>query len=91
MWDVSAKSRISRGLASTSSRSTITHFDGAATISHNLSNSSAEDLMVFIYDRGAGTGLRFDLDANPAFYEIAELDEHRRRLTRLIDQVLAQS
>jgi enterobactin synthetase component F len=64
-------------------------FDGAATISHNLSNSSAEDLMVFIYDRGAGTGLRFDLDANPALYDMAELDEHRRRLTRLIDQVLA--
>jgi enterobactin synthetase component F len=64
-------------------------FDGAATISHNLSNSSAEDLMVFIYDRGAGTGLRFDLDANPALYEMPELDEHRRRLTRLIDQVLA--
>jgi enterobactin synthetase component F len=64
-------------------------FDGVATISHNLSNSSAEDLMVFIYDRGAGTGLRFDLDANPALYEMAELEEHRRRLTRLIDQVLA--
>ena len=65
-------------------------FDGAPTISHNLSNSSAEDLMVFIYDRGAGTGLRFDLDANPALYDIAELDEHRRRLTRLVDQVLAR-
>jgi enterobactin synthetase component F len=64
-------------------------FAGAPTISHNLSNSSAEDLMVFIYDRGAGTGLRFDLDANPALYEMAELDEHRRRLTRLVDQVLA--
>ncbi len=64
-------------------------FGGATTISHNLSNSSAEDLMVFIYDRGAGTGLRFDLDANPALYEMAELDEHRRRLTRLVDQVLA--
>ncbi len=43
-------------------------FDGAATISNNLSNSSAEDLMVFMYDQ-AGTGLRFDLDANPALYE----------------------
>jgi enterobactin synthetase component F len=64
-------------------------FGGATTISHNLSNSSAEDLMVFIYDRGAGAGLRFDLDANPALYDMAELDEHRRRLTRLVDQVLA--
>src|ERR1700704_262277 len=64
-------------------------FDGAATLSHNVSNSSAEDLMVFVYDRGTDADLRFDLDANPALYDIAELDEHRRRLLRLIEQVLA--
>ena len=64
-------------------------FDGAATLSHNVSNSSAEDLMVFVYDRGTDAGLRFDLDANPALYGVAELDEHRRRLMRLIEQVLA--
>jgi enterobactin synthetase component F len=64
-------------------------FDGATTLSHNVSNSSAEDLMVFVYDRGTDADLRFDLDANPALYEIAELDEHRRRLLRLIEQVLA--
>jgi enterobactin synthetase component F len=64
-------------------------FDGAATLSHNVSNSSAEDLMVFVYDRGTDADLRFDLDANPALYEMAELDEHRRRLLRLIEQVLA--
>jgi enterobactin synthetase component F len=64
-------------------------FDGAATLSHNVSNSSAEDLMVFVYDRGTDADLRFDLDANPALYGVAELDEHRRRLLRLIEQVLA--
>jgi enterobactin synthetase component F len=64
-------------------------FDGAATLSHNVSNSSAEDLMVFVYDRGTDADLRFDLDANPALYDMAELDEHRRRLLRLIEQVLA--
>ena len=64
-------------------------FDGAPTLSHNVSNSSAEDLMVFVYDRGTDADLRFDLDANPALYNIAELDEHRRRLLRLIEQVLA--
>lgn len=63
-------------------------FDGASTISHNVSNSSAEDLMVFVYDRGTDADLRFDLDANPALYEMAELDEHRRRLLLFIDQVL---
>lgn len=64
-------------------------FDGAATLSHNVSNSSAEDLMVFVYDRGTDADLRFDLDANPGLYDVAELDEHRRRLLRLIEQVLA--
>jgi enterobactin synthetase component F len=65
------------------------NFDGASTLSHNLSNSAAEDLMVFVYDRGTDADLRFDLDANPSLYSVAELDEHRRRLTRLIEQVLA--
>lgn len=64
-------------------------FDGAATLSHNVSNSSAEDLMVFVYDRGTDADLRFDLDANPSLYDMAELDEHRRRLMCLIEQVLA--
>ena len=65
------------------------NFDGATAILHNLSNSAIEDLVVFVYDRGNDEGLRFDLDANPSLYEVAELDEHRRRLTRLIEQVLA--
>ena len=64
------------------------NFDGETTILHNLSNSAVEDLMVFVYDRGTDTDLRFDLDANPALYGLAELNEHRRRLTRLIEQVL---
>lgn len=64
-------------------------FNGAAGTSHNLSNSSAEDLMIFVYDRGTDTGLRFDLDANPALYGEAELDEHRRRLGLFVEQVLA--
>jgi enterobactin synthetase component F len=65
------------------------NFDGATAVLHNLSNSSIEDLVVFVYDRGTDEGLRFDLDANPSLYGVAELDEHRRRLTRLIEQVLA--
>jgi enterobactin synthetase component F len=66
------------------------NFGGAMANLHNLSNSSMEDLVVFVYDRGTDEGLRFDLDANPALYNVAELDEHRRRLTRLIEQVLAR-
>jgi enterobactin synthetase component F len=64
-------------------------FDGASTTVHNVSNSSTEDLVVFVYDRGTDSGLRFDLDANPLLYSAAELDEHRGRLSFLFEQVLA--
>jgi enterobactin synthetase component F len=64
-------------------------FDGASTTLHNLSNSSTEDLVVFVYDRGTKSGLRFDLDANPLLYGAAELDDHRARLAFLFDQILA--
>jgi enterobactin synthetase component F len=65
------------------------NFDGASTTLHNLSNSSIEDLVVFVYDRGTDSGLRFDLDANPVLYSAAELEEHRGRLSFLFEQVLA--
>ncbi|MBE1160099.1 non-ribosomal peptide synthetase [Dyella acidiphila] len=65
-------------------------FAGAGVISHNVSNGSGEDLTIFVYDRGDGSDLRFDLDANPVLYSMAELDEHRRRLALLVDGVLAE-
>ncbi|QAU25224.1 amino acid adenylation domain-containing protein [Dyella sp. M7H15-1] len=64
-------------------------FAGSPAISHNVSNGSAEDLTVFVYDRGDGSELRFDFDANPALYSMSELDEHRRRLVLLVEAVLA--
>ncbi|WP_140727781.1 non-ribosomal peptide synthetase [Pseudomonas sp. Hp2] len=63
-------------------------FGGARAIPHNLSNGSAEDLTIFFYERGNGEPLRFDLDANPALYERAEIDAHCDRLVRLADAVL---
>ncbi|KRA17573.1 non-ribosomal peptide synthetase [Lysobacter sp. Root604] len=64
-------------------------FGGATGVPRNLSNGSAEDLTVFVYDRGDDGGLRFDFDANPSLYGDAELDQHRRRLQRLIDAALS--
>ncbi|WP_158628843.1 non-ribosomal peptide synthetase [Dyella choica] len=63
-------------------------FAGARVIPHNVSNGSGEDLTIFVYDRGNGSELRFDLDANPVLYSVADLDEHRRRLALLMDGVL---
>jgi len=65
-------------------------FGGAGVISHNVSNGSGEDLTIFVYDRGDGSELRFDLDANPMLYSMADLDEHRRRLALLVEGVLAE-
>lgn len=66
------------------------NFNGAEAIPHNLSNSGAEDLMVFVYYRSTGADVRFDLDAHPSLYTVSELEEHKRRLMRLVEQVLAQ-
>ncbi|MFD1298338.1 amino acid adenylation domain-containing protein [Lysobacter gummosus] len=64
-------------------------FGGHRASGKNLHNGSAEDLMVFVFDRLDGNGLIIDFDANPTLYPAAHLDEHRRRLMRLIDSVLA--
>src|SRR6202022_318704 len=55
---------------------------------HNLSNGSADDLAVFVYDRGDGKGLRIDFDANPALYSAKDLADHQQRLVRLVDAIV---
>jgi amino acid adenylation domain-containing protein/thioester reductase-like protein len=52
---------------------------------HNLSNGTAADLAIFIYDRGDGKGLRIDFDANPALYDADDLASHQRRFLRLLE------
>ncbi|QWP77239.1 amino acid adenylation domain-containing protein [Lysobacter sp. K5869] len=64
------------------------NFLGHRGSARNLHNGTAEDLTVFVFDRLDGQGLSFDFDANPTLYPAADLDEHKRRLMRLIDQVL---
>ncbi|MDX5931649.1 amino acid adenylation domain-containing protein [Acidiphilium acidophilum] len=64
-------------------------FAGHAAITHNLSNGSVEDMMIFIYDRSDERGLRIDFDANPVLYEDADLVRHETRLLRVIEQVMA--
>lgn len=65
-------------------------FGGHRATTHNLSNGSVEDLMIFIYDRDDGQGLRIDFDAHPALYKPEELTEHLTRFLRLIDAILDQ-
>jgi nonribosomal peptide synthetase DhbF len=63
-------------------------FAGHPVTTHNLSNGSAEDLAVFVYDRGDGKGLRIDFDANPALYSAKDLADHQERLVKLLDAII---
>jgi amino acid adenylation domain-containing protein len=60
-------------------------FAGYPVTPHNLSNAAAENLAVFVYDRGAGKDLRIDFDANSALYCAEELAEHQERLVKFIE------
>src|ERR1700716_1277512 len=63
-------------------------FAGHPATPHNLSNGSADDLAVFVYDRGDGKGLRIDFDANPGLYSAKDLAGHQQRLVRLVDTIV---
>lgn len=55
----------------------------------NLSNGTAQDLGIFLYERGNGQDLQIDFDANPALYTGDVLGDHQRRLLKLLDTLLA--
>lgn len=61
---------------------------GHETTTHNLANSSVEDMVIFIYDRGDGKGLRIDFDANPSLYTKQELIAHRQRFECIVSAFL---
>ena len=63
-------------------------FGSHPATTHNLSNGSADDLAMFVYDRGDGKGLRIDFDANPALYRAKDLADHQQRLARLVEAIV---
>ena len=62
-------------------------FAGHPVTPHNLSNGSADDLAIFIYDRGDGKGLIIDFDANPALYSAEDLAAHQQRFLKLVEAI----
>ncbi|MGR8930699.1 MAG: amino acid adenylation domain-containing protein [Gammaproteobacteria bacterium] len=60
-------------------------FGGHPITPHNLSNASAENLAIFVYDRGDNYGLTIDFDANSTLYSLDELIEHQERFVKLIE------
>ncbi|WP_433390840.1 amino acid adenylation domain-containing protein [Micromonospora sp. KLBMP9576] len=54
-------------------------FAGHRGVVHNVSAGLVEDLVVHVYDRADGSGLRVVLDANPNCYDDEELTGHLTR------------
>ncbi|MBN8227831.1 myxochelin non-ribosomal peptide synthetase MxcG [Corallococcus macrosporus] len=65
-------------------------FAGVPGTAHNISAGPVEDLSFGFHARSGGTGLRVDLDANPACYTEAALQEHQRGFLQLLESMLAQ-
>ncbi|SCX40487.1 non-ribosomal peptide synthetase [Variovorax sp. EL159] len=63
-------------------------FAGHAAKLRNLSNGTAEDLGIFLYERGNGQDLQIDFDANPAIYTAQALADHQRRLLAFMAAVI---
>jgi amino acid adenylation domain-containing protein len=64
-------------------------FAGHPAVVHNVSAGLVEDMVLHVYDRADGSGLRIVFDANPNCYDLDELTGHLnrfltflRRLTR---------
>ncbi|MBT2335408.1 amino acid adenylation domain-containing protein [Variovorax paradoxus] len=65
-------------------------FAGHAAKPRNLSNGTAEDLGIFLYERGNGQDLQIDFDANPAVHTAEGLADHQRRLLAFMAAVIRQ-
>ncbi|MFG3055691.1 amino acid adenylation domain-containing protein, partial [Kitasatospora sp. NPDC048239] len=64
-------------------------FGGHPSTAHNLTNGPVEDLSFVVYDRAAGQGMLFALDANPAVYDAEQVAEHADRFIRFLDALAA--
>ncbi|ASS75853.1 non-ribosomal peptide synthetase [Tumebacillus algifaecis] len=63
------------------------NFAGHRGITHNLSAGPVDDMSINVYDRSDGSGLRIDVDANPANYSAEELVAHQRRFLQFLETV----
>ncbi len=64
-------------------------FSGSRVTAHNLSLGPVEDLKVAVYDRADASGIRIDIDANPARYSIDEVADLQQRFVRLLEAAVA--
>ncbi|MPZ86334.1 MAG: amino acid adenylation domain-containing protein [Actinophytocola sp.] len=65
-------------------------FAGHPGTVHNVTAGLVEDMVLNIYDRADGTGLRVALDANPNYYDQDEVATHLRRFLTLLARAAAE-
>lgn len=65
-------------------------FAGHPGTVHNVTAGLVEDMVLNIYDRADGTGLRVALDANPNYYDQDEVATHLRRFLTLLERAVAE-
>ncbi|MFC8848024.1 MULTISPECIES: amino acid adenylation domain-containing protein [unclassified Micromonospora] len=63
-------------------------FAGHRASVHNLAAGPVDDLMIGLFDRADGTGIRVTLDANPRRYAPDEVELHLRRFLKFLDRWL---
>jgi amino acid adenylation domain-containing protein len=64
-------------------------FAGHPGVVHNVSAGLVEDMVLHVYDRADGTGLRFVVDANPNCYTEQEIRTHLRRFLAFLRRAAA--
>ncbi|MDN3026499.1 amino acid adenylation domain-containing protein [Streptomyces sp. S.PB5] len=62
-------------------------FAGLPATAHNLALGPVDDLSIAVYDRGDGSGLRFDFDGNPERYAAGGLDGCQDRFLRFLERI----
>ncbi len=65
-------------------------FAGVPGTVHNVTAGLVEDMVLNIYDRADGSGLRVALDANPNHYDREEVVTHLRRFVTLLGRAAAE-
>ncbi|KAA6474872.1 amino acid adenylation domain-containing protein [Bacillus swezeyi] len=63
------------------------YFAGYQGVVHNLATGPVDDLSINIYGRPGGSGLKVNMDANPAVYNVNELDQHLHRFLILLKTI----
>ena len=64
-------------------------FAGNPCVARNISVGPVDDISVLVYDRSDGNGCMIDLNAHPQLYDVPRLEEHRDRLSHMLEAAIS--